>query len=43
VSLGAAFGALQRAAREVRDAGTFTFSREAMPYAALNASFEHER
>ena len=48
VSLGsslarAAFGALLRASREVRDAGTFTFSREAMPYAALNTLFDRTR
>jgi 2-methylisocitrate lyase-like PEP mutase family enzyme len=35
----AAFGALLRAAREVRDDGTFTFARDAMPYAQLNALF----
>ena len=45
VSLGsslarAAFGALLRASREVRDSGTFTFSRDAMPYAELNSLFE---
>lgn len=48
VSLGsslarAAFGALLRASREVRDSGTFTFSRDAMPYAELNALFERTR
>jgi 2-methylisocitrate lyase-like PEP mutase family enzyme len=48
VSLGsslarAAFGALLRASREVRDSGTFTFSQEAMPYAVLNALFEGKR
>ena len=48
VSLGsslarAAFGALLRASREVRDSGTFTFSRDAMPYAELNALFERQR
>jgi 2-methylisocitrate lyase-like PEP mutase family enzyme len=47
VSLGsslarAAFGALLRASREVRDSGTFTFSREALPYAELNALFERQ-
>jgi 2-methylisocitrate lyase-like PEP mutase family enzyme len=47
VSLGsslarAAFGALLRASREVRDFGTFTFSRDAMPYAELNALFERK-
>jgi 2-methylisocitrate lyase-like PEP mutase family enzyme len=46
VSLGsslarAAYGALLRAAREIRDAGTFTFSEQATPYAALNAMFRH--
>ena len=48
VSLGsslarAAFGAVLRASREVRDAGTFTFSREAMSYSELNALFERTR
>ena len=48
VSLGsslarAAFGAMLRASREVRDAGTFTFSREAMPYSELNTLFERTR
>jgi 2-methylisocitrate lyase-like PEP mutase family enzyme len=48
VSLGsslarAALGALLRASREVRDAGTFTFCREATPYAALNTLFERTR
>jgi 2-methylisocitrate lyase-like PEP mutase family enzyme len=47
VSLGsslarAAFGALLRASREVRDSGTFTFSRDAMPYVELNALFERK-
>ena len=47
VSLGsslarAALGALLRASREVRDSGTFTFSRDAMPYAELNALFERK-
>ena len=47
VSLGsslarAAFGALLRASREVRDSGTFTFSRDAMPYAELNTLFERK-
>ena len=45
VSLGsslarAVYGALLRASREVRDSGTFTFARDAMPYAELNALFE---
>jgi 2-methylisocitrate lyase-like PEP mutase family enzyme len=48
VSLGsslarAAFGALLRASREVHDAGTFSFCREAMPYGELNALFERTR
>ena len=48
VSLGsslarAAFGALLRASREVRDSGTFTFSREAMPYSELNTLFERTK
>ena len=48
VSLGsslarAALGALRRAAQEVRDAGTFTFAGDAMPYAALNALFDRRR
>jgi 2-methylisocitrate lyase-like PEP mutase family enzyme len=47
VSLGsslarAALGALLRASREVRDTGTFTFSQEAIPYAALNALFKRK-
>lgn len=48
VSLGsslarAALGALLRAAREVRETGTFAFSSDAMPYAALNALFAGRR
>lgn len=48
VSLGsslarAAYGAFLRAAREVRDVGTFTFSAEAVPYAELNAMFRLPR
>ncbi len=44
VSLGsslarAAYGAFLRAAREVREKGTFDFAREAVPYAELNAMF----
>ena len=44
VSLGsslarAAFAALLRAAREVRETGTFEFAREATPYAVLNDLF----
>ncbi|MBV9022373.1 MAG: isocitrate lyase/phosphoenolpyruvate mutase family protein [Streptomycetaceae bacterium] len=33
----AAFGALYRAAREIRDHGTFTFGADALPYAEVNA------
>jgi len=45
VSLGsslarAAYGAFLRAAREVKDKGTFEFAREAVPYAEINAMFE---
>jgi 2-methylisocitrate lyase-like PEP mutase family enzyme len=45
VSLGsslarAAYGAFLKAAREIRDAGTFTFSDQAEPYGALNAVFK---
>jgi 2-methylisocitrate lyase-like PEP mutase family enzyme len=45
VSLGsslarAAYGAVLRAAREIRDAGTFSFSEMAVPYGALNAMFK---
>jgi 2-methylisocitrate lyase-like PEP mutase family enzyme len=48
VSLGsslarAAYGAFLRAAREVRETGTFTFARQAAPYAALNDMFKHSR
>jgi 2-methylisocitrate lyase-like PEP mutase family enzyme len=44
VSLGsslarAAYGAFLRAAREVRQTGTFGFAREATPYAEINAMF----
>jgi 2-methylisocitrate lyase-like PEP mutase family enzyme len=44
VSLGsalarAAYGAFARAAREVKEKGTFDFAREALPYAELNALF----
>ncbi|CAM5777330.1 2-methylisocitrate lyase [Labrys miyagiensis] len=35
----AAFGALKRAALELRDEGRFTFAKEAMPYAELAAIF----
>ncbi|HXU56656.1 MAG TPA: isocitrate lyase/phosphoenolpyruvate mutase family protein [Casimicrobiaceae bacterium] len=46
VSLGsslarAAYGAFLDAAREIRDAGTFTFAARAAPYAALNDMFKH--
>jgi len=45
VSLGsslarAAYGAFLDAAREIRDAGTFTFAARAAPYAALNDMFK---
>ena len=45
VSLGsslarAAYGAFLRAAQEVREHGTFEFSAQAAPYAALNAMFK---
>ena len=45
VSLGsslarAAYGAFLRAAREIKDKGTFEFAREAVPYAEINAMFE---
>ena len=45
VSLGsslarAAYGAFLRAAQEIRDAGTFTFSEQGIPYAAVNAMFK---
>ncbi|WP_255130722.1 isocitrate lyase/phosphoenolpyruvate mutase family protein [Streptomyces sudanensis] len=32
----AAYGALVRAAEEIRDQGTFTFGADALPYADLN-------
>jgi 2-methylisocitrate lyase-like PEP mutase family enzyme len=35
----AAYGAFLRAAREMRDKGTFTFAREAVPFAEINATF----
>jgi 2-methylisocitrate lyase-like PEP mutase family enzyme len=35
----AAYGALIRAAREMREQGTFTFAGQATPYADLNAVF----
>ncbi len=45
VSLGsslarAAYGAFLRAAREVRERGTFDFAREAVPYAEINRMFK---
>jgi 2-methylisocitrate lyase-like PEP mutase family enzyme len=45
VSLGsslarAAYGAFLRAAREVRERGTFDFAREAVPYAEINTMFK---
>jgi 2-methylisocitrate lyase-like PEP mutase family enzyme len=45
VSLGsslarAAYGAFLRAAREVKQQGTFDFAREAVPYAEINAMFK---
>ncbi len=48
VSLGsslarAAYGAFLRAAREIRDTGTFTFAQQAAPYAALNDMFKRPR
>jgi 2-methylisocitrate lyase-like PEP mutase family enzyme len=35
----AAYGALLRAAREVRDQGTFTFAHQAVPYSEINTLF----
>lgn len=48
VSLGsslarAAYGAFLKAAREVRETGTFTFAQQAAPYAALNDMFKRSR
>lgn len=45
VSLGsslarAAYGAFLRAAREIKDKGTFEFARDAVPYAEINGMFE---
>jgi 2-methylisocitrate lyase-like PEP mutase family enzyme len=45
VSLGsslarAAYGAFLRAAREVKQQGTFDFAREAVPYAEINTLFK---
>lgn len=36
----AAYGAFLRAAREVRETGTFAFAREAVPFAEINATFK---
>lgn len=36
----AAYGAFLRAAREVKDSGTFTFAADAVPYAEINALFK---
>src|SRR5262245_2901717 len=36
----AAYGAFLRAAREIAGAGTFTFAKDAVPFAAINAMFE---
>jgi 2-methylisocitrate lyase-like PEP mutase family enzyme len=35
----AAYGAFLRAAREIRDDGTFAFARDAIPFAEINAMF----
>ena len=45
VSLGsslarAAYGAILRAAQEIRDAGTFRFSEQGVAYAAVNVMFK---
>lgn len=39
----AAFGAFRRAAREIREAGTFTFADDAIPFAEMNALFRRPR
>jgi 2-methylisocitrate lyase-like PEP mutase family enzyme len=39
----AAYGAALRAATEIRNAGTFSFADEAIPYAVLNAMFNSPR
>ena len=39
----AAYGAALRAATEIRDAGTFSFADEAVPYATWNAMFRAPR
>jgi len=36
----AAYGAFLRAAREIREQGTFTFAEEAVPFAEINAMFQ---
>jgi len=38
----AAYGAFLRAAREVRTQGTFTFGRDAIPHAEINAMFKSD-
>jgi 2-methylisocitrate lyase-like PEP mutase family enzyme len=37
----AAYGAFLRAAREIKQQGTFDFAREAVAYAEINAMFKH--
>jgi 2-methylisocitrate lyase-like PEP mutase family enzyme len=39
----AAYGAFARAAREVREQGTFTFADDAIPFAEINAMFRKPR
>jgi len=39
----AAYGAALRAATEIRDAGTFSFADQAVPYATWNAMFQRPR
>jgi 2-methylisocitrate lyase-like PEP mutase family enzyme len=39
----AAYGAFARAAREVREQGTFTFAEDAIPFAEINAMFRKPR
>ena len=36
----AAYGAFLRAAREIKQNGTFTYAREAVPFAEINALFK---
>jgi 2-methylisocitrate lyase-like PEP mutase family enzyme len=38
----AAFGAFLRAAREMREHGTFTFADDAVSYSEINQMFNHE-